>query len=96
MGAIGIIVLVYGVNALGIRESSLVNIIFTLIEAGGLFFVIYVAFPYIGKVNYVDAPLMMPFNEMVSPKKMPVFFPNAFFAYSYSPPAFGNAALNSA
>ena len=56
LGALGIIVLVYGVNALGIRESSLVNIIFTLIEAGGLFFVIYVAFPYIGKVNYVDAP----------------------------------------
>lgn len=56
LGAMGIILLVYGVNAIGIRGSSVVNIIFTIIEAGGLFFVMYAAFPYIGKLDYMEPP----------------------------------------
>ena len=56
LSALGIIVLVFMVNAMGIRGSSVVNIIFTIIEAGGLFFVIYVALPYIGEVNYMEPP----------------------------------------
>ncbi len=56
LSAMGIIVLLFGVNATGIRSSSIVNIIFTIIEAGGLFFVIYAAFPYLGEVNYMEAP----------------------------------------
>ncbi len=56
LGALGIITLVFGVNAIGIRGSSVVNIIFTIIEATGLFIVIYVALPYIGKVDYLEPP----------------------------------------
>lgn len=55
-GALAIIMLVYIVNVIGIRESSIMNIIFTVIEAGGLFFVIYAALPYFGTVNYVEVP----------------------------------------
>ncbi len=54
--ALGIIVLLFGVNAIGISGSSVVNIIFTIIEAAGLVFVIYVALPYLGEVNYVEQP----------------------------------------
>jgi len=54
--ALGIIVLLFGVNAMGIRGSSVVNILFTTIEAGGLLFVIYAALPYFGEVNYLEVP----------------------------------------
>ena len=74
VGALGIIVLVYGVNAMGIRGSSVVNIIFTLIEAGGLFFVMYVALPYMGKVNYVEPPTGG-YNGILAASAL------AFFAY---------------
>jgi len=57
LGALGIIGLVFVVNVSGIRQSSVVNIIFTLIEVSGLFFVIYAAFPSIGQVDYVEMPL---------------------------------------
>ena len=56
VSSLGIIILIFGVNAIGIRGSSVVNIIFTIIEAGGLFFVIYVALPYFGEVNYLEPP----------------------------------------
>lgn len=52
----GIILFVWLVNTIGIRQSSMVNIIFTLIELSGLFMVIYVAFPYIGEVDYFEMP----------------------------------------
>jgi APA family basic amino acid/polyamine antiporter len=74
LGALGIIVLVFGVNAIGIRGSSVVNIIFTLIEAGGLLFVIYVALPYLGKVNYLEPPAEG-YNGILSASAL------AFFAY---------------
>ncbi len=70
----GIILLVFMVNAIGIRESSVVNIIFTLIEASGLFFVIYVAMPYIGEVNYVEPPAEG-YNGILAASAL------AFFAY---------------
>ncbi len=54
IGALGIIAVVFIVNASGIRQSSVINIIFTLIETGGLAFVIFAAFPSIGKVNYTE------------------------------------------
>ncbi len=56
VSSLGIIILIFGVNAIGIKGSSVVNIIFTIIEAGGLFFVIYVALPYFGEVNYLEPP----------------------------------------
>lgn len=52
--SLGIIVLIFLINIWGITQSSTVNIIFTIIEAAGLLFVIYVAFPSIGDVNYTE------------------------------------------
>ncbi len=56
LAAAAIIILIFLINAYGIRESSVINIIFTLIEAGGLFFIIYCSLPYLGKVNYLTLP----------------------------------------
>ena len=42
IGSLGIIVLIFLVNISGIKQSSVVNIIFTIIEAGGLFFAYYI------------------------------------------------------
>lgn len=54
VASIGIIFLVFLVNISGIKQSSSLNIIFTLIEASGLLFIIYVAFPSLGDVNYTE------------------------------------------
>lgn len=56
IASFGIILIIFIVNASGIKQSSVINIIFTIIEAGGLFLVMYVAFPSIGKVNYLELP----------------------------------------
>ena len=56
IAALGIIVLVWLVNVSGIRQSSVVNIIFTIIEFAGLVLVVYTAIPYLGKVNYLEMP----------------------------------------
>jgi APA family basic amino acid/polyamine antiporter len=56
IASIVIIVILFLVNASGIRESSNINIIFTLIEIGGLAFVIFAAFPLIGNVDYFELP----------------------------------------
>ncbi len=74
VSAMGIIVLLFGVNAIGIRGSSVFNIICTLIEAGGLFFVIYAALPYLGEVNYVKPPAQG-YNGILAASAL------AFFAY---------------
>jgi APA family basic amino acid/polyamine antiporter len=54
--SLGIIGLVWLVNVSGIRQSSVVNIIFTVIEMLGLAVVIYVGAPYLGEVNYFELP----------------------------------------
>jgi len=72
--AMGIIVLLFLVNAMGIRGSSVVNIIFTVIEVGGLLFVIYVALPYLGEVNYLEPP-PEGYNGILAASAL------AFFAY---------------
>jgi len=56
VGALGIIVLLFVVNIAGIRESSIINIIFTLIEVGGLIFIIVLAAPHVGEVNFLEMP----------------------------------------
>lgn len=56
IAALGIIGLVWLVNVSGIRQSSTVNIIFTIIEFCGLLLVIYAAYPHLGKVNYFEVP----------------------------------------
>lgn len=56
IGAMGIVLLIFLVNISGIKESSTVNIIFTLIEALGLFFVIFIAIRHVGEVNLLEVP----------------------------------------
>lgn len=56
LAALGIILLLFLINASGIRQSSVVNTIFTLIELGGLLFVIYAASDSFGGVNYFEPP----------------------------------------
>ena len=56
IASLGIIGLIFLINVSGMKQSSVVNIVFTLIEAGGLFFVIYTAFPAIGNVNLFETP----------------------------------------
>lgn len=54
LGALGIIGVIFLVNVSGIRESSLINIIFTVIEFSGLVLVIVSAFSKIGSVNLFE------------------------------------------
>lgn len=54
LAALAIIALIFLVNISGIRESSIVNIIFTIIEFTGLVLVIISAFPKIGSVNLLE------------------------------------------
>lgn len=56
LSALCIIALIFLVNVLGIRHSSVMNVIFTLLETGGLLFVILSAAPTIGNVNYTEPP----------------------------------------
>lgn len=41
---------------LGIKESAWFAIVFTLIEAAGLIFVIFIGLPYLGNVDYFEMP----------------------------------------
>jgi len=41
----------------GIRESAWIAVLFTLIEAGGLVLIIAIGLPYLGSVDYLEAPL---------------------------------------
>lgn len=56
IAALSIIGLIFLVNISGVRQSSVINIIFTTIEIGGLIFVIIAAFPELGKVDYLELP----------------------------------------
>ena len=52
--AIVLILVVSFVNFLGIKESSSMNVLFTIIEATGLFIIISLGTRYIGNVNYLE------------------------------------------
>jgi APA family basic amino acid/polyamine antiporter len=58
ISAVSLIALLSLVNFIGIRESSWMNIVFTLIEAAGLILIIYLGFTYSGteSVNYFESP----------------------------------------
>ncbi|HLP56084.1 MAG TPA: amino acid permease [Fluviicola sp.] len=56
IAALLIIALIWGINVLGIRQSSIVNIVFTLLETAGLLFVIWAAAPALGEVRYTELP----------------------------------------
>ena len=51
-----IVGLIFLVNAAGIKQSSFINILFTVIEVGGLLFVIFSALPDWGTTNIIELP----------------------------------------
>lgn len=56
LAALGIVLALLAVNAAGIRQSSRMNIAFTLIELGGLVFVLTAALPSVGSVDLLAPP----------------------------------------
>ena len=55
-GAIGIIVLLSLILIYGVRESTLIASVFTLVEAGGLVLIIIAGIPYLGHADYLLMP----------------------------------------
>ena len=58
-GAILLLIFCGIVNFVGIKESSRINIIFTLIEMAGLVLVIFIGMRYFGSVDYLNRPYGM-------------------------------------
>jgi APA family basic amino acid/polyamine antiporter len=58
--AAGLILLLGFLTAWGIRESTTVAILFTLVEAGGLVGIIALGLPHLGAVNYLEMPSGLP------------------------------------
>ncbi len=56
VGAVGLFVGLSLLMVYGIKESARLAILITLIELSGLLIIIYVGFPYLGTVNYFEAP----------------------------------------
>jgi APA family basic amino acid/polyamine antiporter len=54
--SLALIAILSFINFLGIKESAKFNTIFTFVEAFGLIFIIAIALPHIGKVNYFEMP----------------------------------------
>jgi len=54
--ALGFLLVTTGIVFRGIRESMWVNVVCTLVEAGGLILVIAVGFSYWGSVDYLETP----------------------------------------
>lgn len=59
--ALGLIAILSIINFIGINQSTFVNILFTLIEAGGLLFVIAVGALF-GTSTFLEAPFGQPLN----------------------------------
>ncbi len=55
-GAIGIIVLLSLILMYGVRESTLIASVFTLVEAGGLVLIIIAGIPWLGRADYLLMP----------------------------------------
>ncbi len=53
---ISLILILSVVNFIGIKTSTWMNILFTLIEAAGLIFIIIIGIPYFGSVDYTLLP----------------------------------------
>jgi len=63
------------INFVGIRASTMTNILFTLIEASGLILIIIIGIPYLGTVNYFVLPIGTSFSQIFSAVAL------IFFAY---------------
>jgi len=73
--AIALIILLSGVNYIGIKTSTWTNVLFTLIEAAGLIFIIIIGIPHFGSVNYLELPIGSSFFAIFSSVAL------IFFAY---------------
>ncbi|MFX1407621.1 MAG: APC family permease [Promethearchaeota archaeon] len=73
--AISLIIILSIINFIGIRTSTWTNILFTLIEASGLIFIIIIGVPYLGSVNYFELPAASSINTLFSAVAL------IFFAY---------------
>jgi APA family basic amino acid/polyamine antiporter len=51
-----LVIILSVINYIGIKESTWTNILFTLIEAGGLVIIIIIGLPFLGSVNYLAVP----------------------------------------
>lgn len=51
-----LIIILSTLNFYGIKESARVNILFTVIEAAGLLFIIFLGISFFGSVNYFELP----------------------------------------
>jgi amino acid transporter len=58
MGAVGLFIFLSFIMVYGIKESARLAILITFIELSGLLLIIYVGSPYLGAVNYFEAPNM--------------------------------------
>ncbi len=58
IGAVGLFIFLSFIMVYGIKESARLAILITLIELSGLLLIIYVGSPYLGAVNYFEAPNM--------------------------------------
>jgi amino acid transporter len=58
IGSVGLFIFLSFIMVYGIKESARLAILITLIELSGLLLIIYVGSPYLGAVNYFEAPDM--------------------------------------
>jgi APA family basic amino acid/polyamine antiporter len=73
--AIALVIILSIINFIGIKTSTFTNIIFTLIEASGLIFIILIGIPHFGSVNYFELPIGSSFFAIFSSVAL------IFFAY---------------
>jgi APA family basic amino acid/polyamine antiporter len=73
--AIALVIILSIINFIGIKTSTFTNIIFTLIEASGLIFIIFIGIPHFGSVNYFELPIGSSFFAIFSSVAL------IFFAY---------------
>lgn len=78
--ALALIAVLSLLNFWGIKESARFNLVFTLIEVGGLIIIILVALPFLGSVNYFEVPSQPAgFAGFISPVLLAASL--IFFAY---------------
>jgi APA family basic amino acid/polyamine antiporter len=73
--AVLLVIILSGVNLIGIKTSTRTNIIFTLIEASGLILIIIIGIPSFGTVDYFALPAASTFTAVFSSVAL------IFFAY---------------
>lgn len=73
--AVLLVAVLSAINLVGIKTSTRMNIIFTLIEASGLIIIIIIGIPYFGKVDYFSLPPASTFTAVLSAVAL------IFFAY---------------